>query len=93
MNHPVSVYFLLVIFRCNVVRDCHADPSLSPFHHFHSQDMIPVRPSQQYVPRVYGFKIHQSSLYFRNHEEDQLAAQNDNRNRRVNRSRQGGGRR
>jgi len=29
-----------------------------------------VRPSQQYVPRVYGFKINQSSLYFRNHEED-----------------------
>jgi len=51
-------------------------------------DMIPVRPSQQYVPRVYGFKIHQSSLYFRNHEEDP-----DNRNRRVGRSRQGGGRR
>jgi len=50
--------------------------------------MIPVRPSQQYVPRVYGFKIHQSSLYFRNHEEDP-----DNRNRRVGRSRQGGGRR
>ena len=93
MNHPVSVYFVLFIFRDNFIRDFHADHPLSPFHHFHSQDMIPVRPSQQYVPRVYGFKIHQSSLYFRNHEEDQLAAQNDNRNRRVNRSRQGGGRR
>mmetsp|Transcript_11621 Transcript_11621/g.14199 ORF Transcript_11621/g.14199 Transcript_11621/m.14199 type:complete len:555 (-) Transcript_11621:433-2097(-) len=32
-------------------------------------DMIPARPTQVYVPRVYGFKIHPSSLYFRNHEE------------------------
>lgn len=54
-------------------------------------EMIPVRPSQQYVPRVYGFKINQSSLYFRNHEDESLV-QSDNRNRRA-RSRQGGGRR
>jgi hypothetical protein len=33
------------------------------------QDMVPAKPAQHYVPRVYGFKIHQSSLYYRNHEQ------------------------
>mmetsp|Transcript_8639 Transcript_8639/g.19531 ORF Transcript_8639/g.19531 Transcript_8639/m.19531 type:complete len:447 (-) Transcript_8639:51-1391(-) len=31
-------------------------------------DMIMTKPTQQYRPRVYGFKIHRSSLYHRNHE-------------------------
>mgnify|MGYP000635404173 CR=1 FL=1 len=58
--------------------------------------MIPVRPSQQYVPRVYGFKINSMSLYFRNHEDDHALMQNENTNsnrgsRRSSRSRQGGG--
>lgn len=53
---------------------------------------IPVKPSQQYIPRVFGFKIHQSSPYFRNNNEDEQFA-NDHRNRWGNRSRQGGGRR
>ncbi len=90
MNHPVSA--ACFSFLVNKSRCCQLWLSFLPllplFVHFISQDMIPVRPSQQYVPRVYGFKIHQSSLYFRNHEEDP-----DNRNRRVTRSRQGGGRR
>jgi len=34
-------------------------------------DMIPTKPTQQYVPRVYGFKVHPSSLYYRNHNEAQ----------------------
>uniref|UniRef100_A0A7S2UQR9 Casein kinase II subunit beta n=1 Tax=Attheya septentrionalis TaxID=420275 RepID=A0A7S2UQR9_9STRA len=32
-------------------------------------EIIPAKPAQNYVPRVYGFKVHQSSLYYRNHEE------------------------
>lgn len=32
-------------------------------------DMVPAKPTQSYVPRAYGFKIHSSSLYYRNHEE------------------------
>jgi len=32
-------------------------------------DMIPAKPSQTYVPRVYGFKVHKSSLFYKNHEE------------------------
>eukprot|EP00804_Cyclotella_cryptica_P026285 CCRYP_007616-RA/>CCRYP_007616-RA protein AED:0.31 eAED:0.31 QI:0/0.66/0.5/1/0.66/0.25/4/351/177 len=60
-------------------------------------EMIPVKPSQQYIPRVFGFKIHQSSVYFRNNNEDEqiqiTTYQNDHRSRWGNRSRQGGGRR
>lgn len=32
-------------------------------------DMIPAKPSQTYVPRVYGFKVNKSSLFYINHEE------------------------
>ena len=58
-----------------------------------TQEMIPVRPSQQYVPRVYGFKINQSSLYFRNNNEDDENRAGSNSRRSNQRSRQGGGRR
>lgn len=34
-------------------------------------DMIPPKPAQNYVPRVFGFKVHSSSLYYRNHDEAQ----------------------
>ncbi|CAJ1960945.1 unnamed protein product [Cylindrotheca closterium] len=32
-------------------------------------DMIPSKPTQTYVPRVYGFKVNEASLFYRNHEE------------------------
>jgi len=32
-------------------------------------DMIPTKPQQTYVPRVYGFKVHKTSLFYINHEE------------------------
>eukprot|EP00536_Pseudo-nitzschia_multiseries_P000373 jgi/Psemu1/317294/estExt_fgenesh1_pm.C_50011 len=32
-------------------------------------DMIPAKPSQTYVPRVYGFKVNESSLFYKYHEE------------------------
>lgn len=53
-------------------------------------DMIPAKPTQHYQPRVYGFKINQSSLYYRNHEEPASQRQEgrDRLNRR--RSRQSG---
>lgn len=31
--------------------------------------MIPTKPQQTYVPRVYGFKVHKTSLFYINHEE------------------------
>uniref|UniRef100_A0A7S2MKI4 Casein kinase II subunit beta n=1 Tax=Helicotheca tamesis TaxID=374047 RepID=A0A7S2MKI4_9STRA len=56
-------------------------------------DMIPVKPTQHYVPRVYGFKIHQSSLYFRNHEEGpDHRSEGGSRQSRKSKNRQGGGR-
>lgn len=53
-------------------------------------DMIPLKPSQIYEPRVYGFKVHQSSLYYRNHEEPQQQTEVSRSRRHKNR--QGGGR-
>jgi casein kinase II subunit beta len=32
-------------------------------------DMVPVRPTQEYTPRVYGFKINEQSLYYRNNQD------------------------
>uniref|UniRef100_A0A7S4VFK6 Casein kinase II subunit beta n=2 Tax=Ditylum brightwellii TaxID=49249 RepID=A0A7S4VFK6_9STRA len=56
-------------------------------------DMIPAKPTQHYVPRVYGFKIHQSSLYFRNHEEGpEHRSESGGRHSRKSKNRQGGGR-
>jgi len=50
-------------------------------------EMIPICPMQQYVPRVYGFRINENSLYFRNHnnnnnneDEQQQQQQNNNNN-------------
>lgn len=31
--------------------------------------MVPVRPTQEYTPRVYGFKINEQSLYYRNNQD------------------------
>lgn len=50
-------------------------------------DMIPMRPSQTYVPRVYGFKVHTSSLYYKNNEEGQPKKQIENSSNRNRRSR------
>jgi len=44
-------------------------------------DMIPPKPAQNYVPRVFGFKVHQSSLYYRNHDEAQVAEVRPKRNK------------
>jgi hypothetical protein len=32
--------------------------------------MIPSKPNQQYIPRVYGFKVNKSSLYYKNNSGD-----------------------
>jgi len=44
-------------------------------------DMIPSKPVQTYVPRVYGFRIHPSSLYFRNHDDTQVSESRPRRNK------------
>eukprot|EP00934_Nitzschia_sp_Nitz4_P007328 Nitzschia sp. Nitz4//scaffold8_size234185//108470//110063//NITZ4_001260-RA/size234185-snap-gene-0.43-mRNA-1//-1//CDS//3329559815//7318//frame0 len=48
-------------------------------------DLIPSRPTQTYVPRVYGFRVHESSLFYLNHEgvvqsqQQQRRSQSDSR--------------
>lgn len=44
-------------------------------------DMIPPKPAQNYVPRVFGFKVHPTSLYYRNHDEAQVAETRPRRNK------------
>ena len=53
-------------------------------------DLIPSKPLQQYRPRVYGFKIHQSSLYYTNHDLTPEAKGSRDRSTRERR-RAGGG--
>lgn len=50
-------------------------------------DMIPSKPTQSYSPRVYGFKVHQSSLYYLNREENPQQQQIENTQRQNRRSR------
>jgi len=46
--------------------------------------MIPPKPAQQYVPRVYGFRIHHSSLYFKNQlDEEQQKEQRPKRIKNI----------
>lgn len=47
-------------------------------------DIIPPKPTQVYSPRVYGFKINQSSLYHLHREDPELReAHRQRRNRRL----------
>ena len=54
------------------------------------QDMVPTRPGQSYVPRVYGFRVNKSSLYYRNREEDQREKKMESTSRQSRRSRRQG---
>jgi casein kinase II subunit beta len=46
-------------------------------------DMIPVKPTQDYIPRVYGFKINNTSLYYRNNDAS-LQSRSEGREQRTN---------
>ena len=82
MTHPVSFLFhkrgvKRLIFRSNAS--------------FLLQDMVPSRPSQTYVPRVYGFRINQQSSYYRNREVERTREQQgDSHSRQSRRSRRHG---
>lgn len=55
------------------------------------KDMVPPKPSQTYVPRVFGFRVNEESLYYRGREDerkDQLIIA-DNNSRTSRRSRRG----
>jgi casein kinase II subunit beta len=76
MTHPVRLIskqmFAIFIFRTNF---------------FFFQDMIPAKPTQNYVPRVYGFKVNTASLFYQNREEGQQHVQIQNDQRQSRRSR------
>jgi len=55
-------------------------------------DMIPSKPTQTYVPRVYGFKVNQESLFYRNHEEGPQRQQIGSAHRQSRRSKNRSGR-
>mmetsp|Transcript_40918 Transcript_40918/g.46490 ORF Transcript_40918/g.46490 Transcript_40918/m.46490 type:complete len:375 (+) Transcript_40918:123-1247(+) len=49
-------------------------------------DMVPLKPNQTYVPRVYGFKIHSSSLYYKHHNEGPQQSQIEGNHRSSRKS-------
>jgi hypothetical protein len=55
--------------------------------------MIPSKPTQSYIPRVYGFKVNQSSLFYKNHEDGPQLQPIEGPHRQNRRSRQRQGRR
>lgn len=60
ITHPVSFRAFIRLWHCTL---------FLMMQTFWFQDMIPSKPTQTYVPRVYGFKVNQASLFYRNHEE------------------------
>jgi casein kinase II subunit beta len=95
MTHPVRF-----LFRSRAVvpfahSRCFASHALAQFFSFSFkiQDMVPSKPSQSYVPRVYGFRVNEQSLFYRNREDDQRDQQQlDAQTRQSRRSRRGHGR-
>lgn len=50
------------------------------------QDLIPTKPTQVYVPRIYGFRVNELSPYYRNREDDgRLQADSQSRSSRRSR--------
>jgi len=56
-------------------------------------DMIPSKPTQTYVPRVYGFRVNEASVFYANREDNHIQQQRQNEAvaRQSRRSRRGGG--
>mmetsp|Transcript_3210 Transcript_3210/g.4704 ORF Transcript_3210/g.4704 Transcript_3210/m.4704 type:complete len:408 (+) Transcript_3210:182-1405(+) len=53
-------------------------------------DMVPLPPVQTYVPRIYGFKIHETSAFYRNPREGLPSLKDgDKRQKRKGKHRQG----
>ena len=85
MTHPVRFFSIIGLFTVLLflIFDSLID--------FKIQDMVPSRPSQTYIPRVYGFRINQQSSYYRNREvERSRDQQGDSQSRQSRRSRRHG---
>jgi casein kinase II subunit beta len=81
MTHPVCYGRASCHF---VIRTCCS----VTLYAFCPKDMIPPKPTQSYVPRVYGFKVNQSSLFYRNHEEGTQQQQIETAQRNNRKARQ-----
>lgn len=55
-----------------------------------AQDLIPTKPTQAYVPRIYGFRVNEQSPYYRNREDDSRLQVGDTQSRSGRRSRRQG---
>jgi hypothetical protein len=54
--------------------------------------MVPAKPTQTYQPRVYGFRVNEQSLYYRNREDERNNSQKlETGSRTSRRSRRQGG--
>lgn len=70
MTHPVSGTMLTLKTASLILKAPKSHTIIYVgFSNFAYQDMIPAKPAQTYVPRVYGFKVNESSLFYKNHEE------------------------
>jgi casein kinase II subunit beta len=69
MTHPVSVGGIVIIFGSRKLQSLSpCSPVMLLLLLLLLQDMVPTKPSQTYHPRVYGFRVHESSLYYKNRE-------------------------
>lgn len=50
-------------------------------------EMIPSKPTQNYIPRVYGFKVNEASLFYQNRDDGPQQGQIQNDPRQSRRSR------
>ena len=70
MTHPVSVGGIVVSGskNCGLAHLFRLVMLLLWMLLWMLQDMVPTKPTQTYHPRVYGFRVHESSLYYKNRE-------------------------
>lgn len=47
--------------------------------------MVPQKPTQIYQPRVYGFRVNEQSLYYRNRDDEKNSSQRLETSLRSNR--------
>lgn len=70
MTHPVSVKHFTSSIWFKFFAVWTLFQLITTITYFAVQDMIPSKPTQQYIPRVYGFKVNKSSLYYKNNYDD-----------------------
>ena len=76
MTHPVSAkgtVIYIYIYHSVLVPQSMYIPLWAAFLLFvcvRTKDMVPSKPAQTYQPRVYGFRVNESSAYYTNRDDD-----------------------